>query len=428
MHTLRLAFLAVVLLAAAAPTANAGTDPGSIRELIKRLDDSNFEVVESAAAALVKLGDRAVPPLIEKMKQNALAGTWGLIPAVLGRIGSASVGPLTRELDNHDLRVRMRALAGLMEVGPPARSAVPAMAKLLKDSSQYVRMDAALALGELGDARAIRPLVDRLREEKDRGARDSIVTAIGKFGPKAAEAVPVLIEIVTEPVGNDTGFGSDISNPRNHAAVVLAGIGAVSVKPLADVLGNPKHSRGVRYSAGVGLDRLGGRSAPEVPRLILLIDDPDPVIREMAIFVLGGIGPKAADAVPRLLKVLNEPSASLRIESASALHSIDRKQKRVVPALIKCLQDGEAMNRVGAALALGNLGAEAHVAIPALVKLLKDRDERVRRAVAESLASIGPKASRAIPALRKLLADEDEGVRESAAHGIEVISGAKKDR
>ncbi len=106
---------------------------------------------------------------------------------------------LTRELDNSHVHVRLSAIDGLMRIGAPAKTAVPAIARLLKDPNEYVRSDAALALGELRNKRAIENLMELLKGEQDRGVHQAAVTAIGKFGPKAKKAIPVLIEILVNP-------------------------------------------------------------------------------------------------------------------------------------------------------------------------------------------------------------------------------------
>jgi HEAT repeat protein len=220
-----------------------------VAELIKRLDDRNVDVSSRASDALIKLGEKAVPALIEEMKRPAAEGRGLWVTFVLGEIGSSSVVPLTRELDNPNAHVRLSAIDGLVRVGAPAKAAVPAIGRLLKDPNQYVRGDAAFALGELCDERAIEGLIKLLKGELDRDVRQAAVTAIGKFGAKAKEAIPVLIEIVANPVVDGGGFGFDVSDPRNHAAFTLAAIGPASVTPLADVLGNSKHPRVARRTA-----------------------------------------------------------------------------------------------------------------------------------------------------------------------------------
>jgi HEAT repeat protein len=282
----------------------------AIPELIRRLDDPNRDVSDRAADALIKLGEKAVPALIDEMKRPAeeKRGLW--VTWVLGEIGSSSVVPLTRELENSNVHVRSSAIDGLMRIGTPAKTAVPAIARLLKDPNQYVRSDAAHALGELRDERAIENLMEVLIAERDHRVRQSAVTAIGKFGPKAKKAIPTLIEIVANPKVTeiDPGRGMFAEDSRWHAASTLAGMGSAAVGPLVDVLANAKHPRAARNTASWGLVQLGRHAASAVPKLIKVLDDADPEIREDAVRALRAIGPKASDALPAELfpKVVDE--------------------------------------------------------------------------------------------------------------------------
>ena len=78
----------------------------------------------------------------------------------LGRMGEAAVPMLVEKLryENPDLKrqatVRRQAAEVLARIGPRAESAVPALIKALDDSATGVRKSAALALGQIGPAAA----------------------------------------------------------------------------------------------------------------------------------------------------------------------------------------------------------------------------------------------------------------------------------
>lgn len=108
---------------------------GDIGGLIANLHAKNPEIRYCAAAALGDTGDlRAVEPL---------AGMLG----------------------NEETSVRWKAAEALSSIGAPA---VDGLIRSLKDESVDVRWMAAIALGDTGDLRAVRPLIERLRDEEDR--------------------------------------------------------------------------------------------------------------------------------------------------------------------------------------------------------------------------------------------------------------------
>ena len=89
-------------------------------QLAARLTDVDVDVRGDASDALVRRGDKAVPALI-------------------------------RRLDDPDPIGRAYAAAALGRIGPPARAAVPALKRLMRDESitQVVREQMARALGQI---------------------------------------------------------------------------------------------------------------------------------------------------------------------------------------------------------------------------------------------------------------------------------------
>ena len=70
----------------------------------------------------------------------------------LSRIGSAAVPELTKQLNDNDPAVRQRAADVLARIGPAAKQAVPDLVAALEDGDEAVRKSAALALGQIGPA------------------------------------------------------------------------------------------------------------------------------------------------------------------------------------------------------------------------------------------------------------------------------------
>ena len=105
------------------------------------------------------------PPNIEKLK--AKRNVQGLIKALIYK---------------KDATVRRDALEALGAIGD-ARAVEPLIAAL-KDSELYVRLGGAKALGEIGDARAVESLSAALQDSAS-DVRKNAAAALGKIGGRA---------------------------------------------------------------------------------------------------------------------------------------------------------------------------------------------------------------------------------------------------
>src|SRR5205814_1048474 len=141
-----------------------------------------------ALQGLEALGDKAaeaVPalmPLLQSKSEDVRLQTT----ITLGKIGKASVQPLTKALADADADVRFYAAWGLAFVGPPAQSATPAVVKALKDTSPQVRRKAAYAMGRIDPdpEAAVEPLVAALGDA-DEDVRQAAAAALPRFGKAA---------------------------------------------------------------------------------------------------------------------------------------------------------------------------------------------------------------------------------------------------
>ncbi len=77
--------------------------------------------------------------------------------------GADEVERLIKELQNESWQVRWDAAAALGETKDPR--AVRPLSAALKDENSYVRMTAARSLGMIDDPRVIEPLIEALKEE-----------------------------------------------------------------------------------------------------------------------------------------------------------------------------------------------------------------------------------------------------------------------
>ena len=115
-----------------------------------------------------------VPLLIELLNHNQMGTRLNAVKA-LGEIGSEAAIPVLAELiesgsakrerDREEPEVRQLAVAALGKIGGKA---VPELVKITQNKGSSLRVDAIRALSELGDEKAVQPLLDALKEKSSR--------------------------------------------------------------------------------------------------------------------------------------------------------------------------------------------------------------------------------------------------------------------
>jgi HEAT repeat protein len=102
-----------------------------------------------------------------------------------------SVAELERMLADPKPSVQAQGAFGLGLLGEKAKPAVPALAKALGSPDTLVRQQAALSLGQIGDAEAAPALVTALGD-KEWTIRRQAAVALGAIGPAARGAESAL--------------------------------------------------------------------------------------------------------------------------------------------------------------------------------------------------------------------------------------------
>jgi HEAT repeat protein len=174
----------------------------------------------------------------------------------------------------------------------PTEEAVAALLTLLGDKDEFVRQEAAYALGRTKSRNAVAPLTERLTTDKNDGVRGAAAVALGQIGDETA--VVSLAQILSP--------GSSLVGSK--------------VRPEKNVF--------VQRAAAVALGQIGSRAG--VPALVAVLEDDrttDDVRREAA-SSLGLIGDPAAE--PALRKVLMARDAYLSFAAQEALRRISRRQ------------------------------------------------------------------------------------------------------
>lgn len=170
---------------------------------------------------------------------------------------------------------------------------------------------------------------------------------------------------------------SDDSSLKREAAALLAEIGGDSAFDRLEIL-LKDHNNGVRDAAQNSIIMLGGRTAIE--KMIPLLTNEDPSIRNMAIDILRKIGIDGVDILHGIAKDTND---NIRLFVLDILGSIGNQESMDV--LIEGLYDTNPNVRNAAVISLGEIGGPA--AFEHLKKLIND-EEWIRFSVIESFARI----------------------------------------
>ncbi len=138
---------------------------------------------------------------------------------------------------------------------------VPVLIRAFQDRDPQLRRQAALALGEIKDRRAIEPLCQVLQDECT-GVREAAAQALGELGDP--RAIDVLVRILHKDESDKIVLFHD----RHCAARALAGMGNPrSLRPLVEALQHPRAS--VRAAAARALAGHNSRA------IVGSLDNPD---------------------------------------------------------------------------------------------------------------------------------------------------------
>src|SRR5881628_2536227 len=263
----------------------------------------------------------------------------------------------------------------------------PLFREALRHPDAFVRRQAALAAGRIGDPEALDVLVEAL------GDSDQTVQAAAAFGLgllKETRAVEPLLALVRSVPAADQG------TPQVEAVTALAKIagagGDAAAAALRAILGNGTTS-GVATSLAQSTAlleawRLGSR-AP-VPALLGYAEDPDVTARWHALYGLARL--RAARGVATLLAALTDSVPLVRAVAASGVSRALTDSSRLDPATVVArlrpgLGDRDPWVRISALRALATFRDSAFAGLAA--SLVNDADLNVAVQAETTLGVLG---------------------------------------
>lgn len=185
-------------------------DPRAVPPLLERLEDDDAEVRQWAIRSLEPiLDERAIRPLIERSEdEDAEVREWAV--RTLASLDSDSVAVALRERledpspDVREWAARAMAASATPRPMPPGLQAdgrealmpglgerrpipgddqdIAALIRSLDDADADVREWAARSLAEIGDERAVWPLIERIRDDANADVREWAIRALAWLG------------------------------------------------------------------------------------------------------------------------------------------------------------------------------------------------------------------------------------------------------
>lgn len=179
--------------------------------------------------------------------------------------------------------------------------------KLLRDPNPWYRLRAVMALGSLGDKRAVEPLIETIDDHDD------------ELDPEMIEARFDVLALFKDPRAIKP-LVENIHRVDFKQVWSLNAFGDEAVDPMIEALKEPKEY--TRWQAAYWLGN--ARNSRAVQPLIALLNDPDPRVRGQVIASLGWIG--SSDAIPHLGKLIYNNDAETRKAIAYTLGRIHNPQ------------------------------------------------------------------------------------------------------
>ena len=237
-----------------------GGDVSAGRELVQLFATATPEVNDRVYQIVIESGDAVIEPLLENVTSQNTEQRERVIAALGTLKVQQSVPAIVEVLADSTFKRRYICAWALGEIGHPA--GIPALIKALDDDVQQVRRYATRSLIKFNQS-AVDALVAALDRSSDR-ASAGIIRALGDIGDR--RALEPLLNHVTGPVRSDTFLAlGKLRDPRAEQALING---------LSDT------DWQVRMNAAMAIGPIGG-ALSEAP-LRACLEDEVLVVREWA--------------------------------------------------------------------------------------------------------------------------------------------------
>ncbi|AMV30263.1 putative lyase [Gemmata sp. SH-PL17] len=371
---------------------------------------------EAAAIALLKAGPKGEALLKEKGLAILREGLTDPSPSI--REHSAytigQLGPITKPLapdlqklcNDKDANVRGAAFDTLRVTGV----ADPvALVKLLKHENDDVKRLAAELIPSITDVPegAVEPLAEALTSD-NANIQTAVATGLATAGPKAAPAVPRLIEAITKYYPKEYDPKTRRLTSVDAALwLALTRIGEAAVAPTAKLLEHTNMM--VRSLAARTLGEIGAPAKSAKDALKKALTDRTINVSGEAAVALCRLGESQNDAAALIKQAIEVPTEGVAAFAIDAIPRMGEPGKPLIPLALAKITDPNPFTRFAVVSLIGKLPPEEASKYTAAVgKLATDEEADIRRLVARTLEQLGAGSSPAADALGKAIATEKE--------------------
>jgi len=367
-------------------------EASGIQNLLDTLPEARENEIGALATVLGWLKGPAVERALTRLMGHP--GVRSQVVEALVRYGGRVTSLLTAQLEAEDLDIRFAATVALGRIGDP--KAVPALVKSLGADPEHIIV-AAGAIAKIGDRQAYHALLDLLGHEKA-SVRQAVISALNSIGhPQMAADVEQLMEHqdirIRESAVRIAGYfgfanciptllerADDPEERVREAAVLNLPYLEEEQADLRLVHALAHDTPKVRAAAARAVAHLDRETASKP--LLEALGDPDPWVRFFAARSAGKHG--YTQFSDRLKRMISEDSApQVRIECLKALGRSHAPE--VVPFLSEFVHHEDPDVARSALEALGFVGPPHTTA--ALVRAIRVRDPSLKIAVIQALGN-----------------------------------------
>jgi len=421
-------------------------DPSVLADVLPMMDNHEIAMREAATFALGRSGDkRAVAPLLKALDDRRpsaqVLACFGLAQIDDPRIGAPLIAAVS-DARRHDAA---RAACAYAIGAHRLVAGIPTLLDAIADNRGETQRLAAWALGQIGDPRALGPLIRAYFARAGR-SDDELIWAIGRTSGAGLtpaqltglaefpvhsgkydldEAIALVPGALPKPVPNARLVPEHAGDIARGLIEALSEHRDVIVAVLEDLDGAPAQlSLGAIAPATAG----DGKTEAALATIAEAIEDKvaaqltsdDPRIRSLAISVLAKLdGGKRHRADAAITRALGDPAAQVRGAAMNAVAALAARRGSppapLVAALVSALGSPDWGDRQLAATALGRLGENGDLG--ALRSAAGDASGFVREAIAYALAN----DAAAIDVLLALSRDDVWQVRAAAARSLGTL-------
>lgn len=328
------------------------------------------------------------------------------------RIGPSVAPPAHALLKDKDANVRRAAVDVLAGLAFKHAEAVPLLATALEHEDRAVRHAAAAGLNEAVtlDEKAVRLLARALEDKEDDVLRRLCLLALERAGPRAAPAVPILLDTLDD---EDRGLAASAwktleaakHDPRPllrkrleeidpemrlaaaRAFIDLARDRDTPTPALLEILDGKSLRPRLRAAFLLAQSGSADRRLRDALAWMAYLEDDD--LRGEAFDAVGVLVQRDPESAPLLVPFFADPRHSRRIEAVDLVRALKEKGKALQPLVLERLSDPVVEVRLQALTTLQAQRAEPAVCLAAFCDLLAD--ERVAARVVDQFARLeGP--------------------------------------